>query len=315
MSKHRKIIFTITKIAVLILSYIYIFNRLKDVDFQQIVLFYDARILFFLSALLLSVLNWSIEAKKWQFIVADIQEISFKEAFKNVLVGIVLGMFTPNRVGEIGGKAFYLDKKNKLKGAVAASLGSFAQLTITVIVGIFGIATLLFFLKSFEFTNSNFWAIIFSIIGFVSLIIFFKIDKIVYYFSKFKIFKKISPQIEILNEYSKIKLLKILLLSLSRYIVFVFQFYLLLRFFNVQIDFFIAIAGIFTVFLLINILPNIVIADLGIRGSVSMFVLGQFASNVQGILLASIFLWIINILLPSFVGQFFLIKTKTENIF
>ncbi|MBN2663857.1 MAG: flippase-like domain-containing protein [Bacteroidales bacterium] len=314
-NRYKKIFFTFAKIFVIILSYLYIINRLKDVDFAQLVFFSKNRTVFLFSALFLSVINWSIEAKKWQFLVSNVQKISFPEAFKNTLVGIVLGMFTPNRLGEIGGKAFYLNKNNKIKGAIAASLGSLAQLTVTVVVGILGFAILLFFLKSFNFYNLKCFSICFMIFGILLLLLFFNINKLLIFISKLNFAKKIMPKLEFLSQYDKFKLYKILILSFLRYLVFVFQFYLLLRFFDVQIDFFIAIAGIFTVFLLMNVLPNVLIADLGIRGSVSMFVLGQFASNIQGILLASVFLWIINILLPAFLGQFFLLKTKSNVVF
>lgn len=315
MNKNQKILLTIAKIIVLVLSYLYIANRLKDIDFSQAVLFSKNRVGFLICALILSLVNWGIEAKKWQFLVADVQKISFPEAFKNTLVGIVLGMFTPNRLGEIGGKAFYLNKNNKIKGAIVASLGSLAQLTVTVVIGFFGFAILLFFLKSFSFDNLMLFSTSFFIIGVLLLLLLFNINKFLAFLSKFNIGKKIMPKLEFLSKYNNFKLFKVLIMSFLRYIVFVFQFYLLLRFFDVQIDFFIAIAGIFTVFLLMNILPNVLIADLGIRGSVSMFVLGQFASNIQGILLASVFLWIINILLPAFVGQIFLLKTKTNSVF
>jgi hypothetical protein len=61
-----------------------------------------------------------------------------------------------------------------------------------------------------------------------------------------------------------------------------------------------------------NILPSIVIADLGIRGSVSIFILGQFSENTQGILTASVVLWIINIMLPSILGLFLYTNRKNS---
>jgi len=311
---NKKSLFILGKIIVLFLAYWYIYNWFKSVDFEQVEFFSGNKLFFLVLVVLLSVANWGIEAKKWQFVVHDIQKISFVEAIKNVLVGIVLGMFTPNRVGEIGGRAVYLKKNNKLKGAIAASLGSLAQMTITVVVGILGFAVLLFFLDSFKMQYVNYLAISLLVIAAFLIFLFFNLDKLVKFLSKIKFTQKILPKLKFLAKYSNEQLIKILLLSFFRYAVFVFQFYLLLLVFDVQIDFFIAIAGIFTVFLLMNILPNIVIADLGIRGSVSMFVLGQFATNIQGILLASFFLWIINILLPAFFGQILIIRTKSNMI-
>ncbi len=314
MKKNKKIIVFFFKIVVVILSYLYIINRLKGVDFNIVSISLDKSLILFF-VLLLMVFNWSLEAKKWQFLVNKLQKITFFEALRNTLVGIVLGMFTPNRVGEIGGKAVYLRKKNKLKGAIAASLGSFAQMTITVIVGFLGFSMLLFFLKSFDIKNVEYLSVAFFALGIIMLFLFFNLKNLIKFLKILKLPDSFLSKLEVLSEFDKTKLLKVLFISFLRYLVFVLQFYLLLLFFGVEIDFFIAIAGIFTVFLLMNILPNLVIADLGIRGSVSMFVLGQFATNIQGILAASIFLWIINILIPAFFGQILLIKTKNTVFF
>ncbi len=315
MTKYKKIAFFFLKIIVLLLSYIYIVYRLKQVDFKQITFTDNRQIFFFFLTVVLMLINWSLEAKKWQFIVKDVQEISFLEAVKNIFVGIVMGLFTPNRVGEIGGRAVYLKKENKFKGAIAASLGSFAQMTVTVVGGIFGLAILLFLIKSFNFEHIRILGVLFILMGIFFLFLFFNIKKVLNLLRKINIISRFVEKLNFLSDFNSIQLVKIILLSLGRYIVFVFQFYLLLRFFNVQIDFFAAIAGIFAVFLLMNVLPNVVIADLGIRGSISMFVLGQFATNVQGILLASVFLWLINILIPAIIGQFIILRTKTSHIF
>ena len=95
-----------------------------------------------------------------------------------------------------------------------------------------------------------------------------------------------------------------------RYFVFAFQFYLLLLFFGVDINILDAITAISGTYLLINVLPHVIIADLGIRGSAAIFVIGQLSANVQGILSATILLWLINVILPAFAGQFFIIKHK-----
>ena len=315
MTKYKKILFFLLKIIVLSLSYVYIIYRIKQVDFEQVTLAGNKQIFFLFAAFIFMFINWSIEAKKWQFIVKDVQKISFTEAVKNVFVGIVMGLCTPNRVGEIGGRAVYLKRENKFKGAIAASLGSFAQMTVTVVGGVFGFAILLFLIKSFNFEHIRVLCVFFVFIGIFFLFLFFNIKKVIVLLKRIKLISKFADKFEFLSDFKSAQLVKIILLSLGRYVVFVFQFYLLLCFFNVQIDFFVAIAGIFTVFLLMNILPNIVIADLGIRGSISIFVLGQFATNVQGILLASVFLWIINILLPAIIGQFIILRTKIVHIF
>ena len=59
-------------------------------------------------------LNWSIEAIKWRLLIKKMQPITFIEALKGVLSGVAVGTFTPNRIGEFGGRILYL-KEHLLK--------------------------------------------------------------------------------------------------------------------------------------------------------------------------------------------------------
>ncbi len=314
--KKREILFLVLKFVVITASYIYIYHKLKDVDFQHIKVDDLSAFVYLFFAFLLMFVNWGIEAYKWHFLIQKVQRISYFDAIKNVFVGIVFGLFTPNRIGEIGGRAAYLNKSNKFKGVLVAGVGSFAQMTVTVVLGILGIAFLFFIVNSFEvkYSFSVVLPVVLIVLSILMCLFFFNLGFVADFAKKIKLSAKVISKLEYLRSISQKKLLIVLFISLLRYFVFVFQFYLLLYFFDVKIDFFIAIAGIFTVFLLINILPNVVVADMGIRGSVSLFILGQLDTNLQGILSASILLWMINILLPAIVGQFFIIKTKQTEV-
>lgn len=260
-------------------------------------------------------INWFIESYKFILLVNDIQKISFKKAVKSTAISIVFGLFTPNRLGEIPGKTVLLEKQNRLKGTIAASLGSFAQFTITLVLGLIGTSIIIFFINNDD-TNKIFSKELFFILIFITftfLLIYFNTAKIVKILIKLKISDKIISKFEILSTYKKEKLLIILSLSFFRYLIFTLQFYLLLLFFNINLPLIIAFSSIFSILLLINILPHFVIADLGIRGSISIFVLGQFIAISPEIISAPIFLWIINIIIPALLGQYYISKLKIKN--
>lgn len=304
------------KAIVILLSYVYIVSRLKTFDFSS---FLTVDFMFFyllFAVFMLMLLNWSLEAFKWQTLVNRVENTGFFTSLKNVLIGMIFGLFTPNRIGEIGGRSIYLKPGNRVKGVVAASIGSYAQMTVTVVLGLLGFGAILFFFGAFglEVKSLKIVGILLSVLAIIMLLGFFRLDVFIKVLHFFRVPSKFTDKISILNEYSKASLAKILTISVLRYVVFVFQYYLLLKLFGVEIDFFIAIAGILSVFLLMNLLPNVVIADLGIRGSVSVFILGQFAENLQGILSASILLWIINILIPALIGQALFLKSKSSII-
>ena len=259
-------------------------------------------------------INWFIEAYKFILLINHIQKISFKKAIKSTAISIVLGLFTPNRLGEIPGKTVLLEKQNRIKGTIAASLGSFAQFTVTLVMGFIGSTIIVFFIKNSNlnniFSNKLFFILIFIAIAF--LFIYFNTSKIVKILIKLKISDKIISKLNILSSYKKEKLLIILSLSFFRYFIFTLQFYLLLLFFNINLPAIIAFSSIFSILLLINILPHFVIADLGIRGSISIFVFGQFITITPEIISAPIFLWLINIVVPALFGQLFISKLKVK---
>jgi hypothetical protein len=63
-------------------------------------------------------------------------------------------------------------------------------------------------------------------------------------------------------------------------------------------------------FLMLAIIPTIALAELGIRGQVSLFVFGLFSNNSLEILVAIAAIWIINIIFPAVAGSFMLLTVK-----
>jgi len=83
--------------------------------------------------------------------------------------------------------------------------------------------------------------------------------------------------------------------------------------FGVDIDLIQAIISITLTYLFLTLIPTTTLVELGVRGSLAIFFVGIFSENTLGIVLASIFIWIINIAIPAIVGSFFLLKTLRTN--
>src|SRR6478672_9884043 len=45
-------------------------------------------------------INWGLEARKWQLLIAPLERFSFKTALMSVFAGCSVTMLTPNRIGE-----------------------------------------------------------------------------------------------------------------------------------------------------------------------------------------------------------------------
>ena len=121
--------------------------------------------------------------------------------------------------------------------------------------------------------------------------------------------KKIEDELKEILELIK-ELTAILILSLLRFIVFVSQYVILFRVFKVDADWFLLSCLICIMFLFLAIIPGITLAELGIRGELSILLIGLVSKNTIGILLCASGIWLINKLLPAIIGTVFVIGIR-----
>lgn len=300
------------KILIIALSLSFIFFRvkteLKELDLNDIFKTTNNYWLLAISFILMF-FNWGIETYKWQCLVNKLQKVSFANAYKAILSGVTVAIFTPNRIGEFGGRILALEKKNRVSGIFATLIGSYSQLLTTIIVGL---CSLPFYIHFYPKSNDNTfinYKLLFWISGILSgagLILFFNL-KIIYKLVKKEKWLKF---IAFIDTYSKKLLLKTLLLSMLRYFVFFNQFYLLLLFFNVDISWLHSLYGISIIYLITSIIPMLSFFEFGVGGSVTILVLGIYSPLTISLFSTSLILWIINLAIPALIGTIFLYKFR-----
>ena len=308
----------VISIILILLSYgfiIYKIANFKELDELTFPSYFNSSIdlLIFLIVVLLMILNWGIETIKWKILIDKIQLFSFADAIKAVFAGVTIGIFTPNRVGEIGGRILFLEKGKRTFGVLATGIGSFAQFITTITTGIFGFVLFLLLFPDNNTINSIFNKI--SAIGLLLILliliwIYFNIKIIKPILLKIPFFKTRTDQLEYLSETKFISLLKVLLLSFARYFVFITQFFLLLIFFNIHLTLIQAYISISLIYLFATLIPTTTLVELGIRGSLAIFFIGMFSDNILGIILSTTFLWFINLAIPSIIGSVFFVKNN-----
>ena len=106
----------------------------SDVILQQIKQHYGVLVVI----VLMMFLNWFLEALKWQFLISKIEKISIKRSIRAIFSGITVSSFTPNRIGEYGGRVFCLEKADRIQAVLITVIGSRAQLVTTIIFGCIG---------------------------------------------------------------------------------------------------------------------------------------------------------------------------------
>lgn len=262
-------------------------------------------------------LNWGLEARKWQILMRPVQRVSFFTSSKAVLSGLSFSLFIPNGVGEYVGRVLYMQEGNRLRSVPLTIIGSISQLIVTLVAGIAG----LIYLRMNVLTPHNqlqglsvFWlnglmyAVITGILVF--LLIYFRISWFTRWFEKIPFVYQHRILIQSLEDFHTPELTRILLLSLCRFSVFIVQYLLMLYIFSVDIYWLDAVCTTFVLFLMLAIVPTIPIADLGVRGEISIQLFGLLTKNAIGVVTAAASIWVINLIIPALAGSLFILGIK-----
>lgn len=255
--------------------------------------------------------NWAFETLKWQVLIKGFEDLSFWKSYQGVLTGITFSLFTPNRIGEYGGRILLVKPENNWKAVIATLVGSFSQLLVLLSCGILG---LLFFIYLFLEIDQWIWLSIFFVgILFTSMMLFcfYNIDlvipivKRIPYAHKLKRFVK---HVNVLRNYSSSILSSALMYSFLRYITYTLQYFFMLQFFGINVSMIKGLAGIATIFLLQTSIPLPPIWDLFARGQIALEIWGFSSENEIGILASTFTLWVLNLIIPALIGTILIVR-------
>lgn len=269
------------------------------------------------SVLALMLVNWGIEAKKWQLLVSGIQKIKYSRAYRAIFTGQAIALNTFNGVGEYVGRVVYLEAGNRLRAVAVSIVGSLSQIIVTMVLGIMGLVYLrINVLDASHHVQglTKFWldAMMYSIgfWTFIFLLIYFQLSWLTKLIEKIPFVAKYSYYIQKLEDFHWKELTKILLLSFIRYVVFVAQYLLLLELFNVQASVWQLAWMVCVLFLVLAVVPSIPIAELGLRTEASQQLFGLISGNTLGIAFTATMIWLINRVIPAIAGSLFLLGVK-----
>jgi len=250
--------------------------------------------------------NWLLEAVRWKKLTGEVQTLSVQQSLRSVVAGITMGLFTPRRIGDVGGRCLMMEPGKRRQGLMAFGLGSLIQTAVTSFFGVLAMASLIAGSASLPENQS-----ILLLAG--SLVIF---TLLMMWATHLTHFKNLLLKIPWLKNYPLVlsyfdnKPLscqgKIFLLGVARYVVFASQFYLLIRAFGPSIPLWQGYTGIALTYFLMTFVPLSSLAGLGIRGSTSVFVFSLFTTQTGGIVVATLCLWIVNLALPALAGAWIL---------
>lgn len=273
----------------------------------------EANACYLLTAILLMPLNWFCEVLKWQPFVHRNTPFPIHQAMAAVWAGVSVSLFTPNRIGEYGGRLLFVPRGARWAAAVAHLAGNLSQLLVLLTAGSAGAlycAVRFHWLPSGEAKTIG-WLLppAFGLAHWI----FFNISSILRFGRRLPLPKWLLKPLDKLDEMKQFSVQDLSRMhgwSVLRYAIYSTQYYLLLLFFGVSPDFWGGFAGIFTIFLIQAGLPLPPLAGLLARGVLAIHIWSYFGASEAVSLAATFTLWIINLIFAALIGTFFLLRVN-----
>ncbi len=292
-----------------------VFSKENVIELWQAFLknFRSEQLPFLLLVLILMPLNWGLEALKWQQLTKRVMPVTYWQLYKAVLAGVTISLFTPNRVGEFGGRVLLVESKYNWPAVVAAGVGSISQMLVLISGGILGVVYFATRFLDWEwYLLESFFALGIALISLMTFC-YFNIDLVIILAKRIPGIDRLRPfvrHLRVLRSYSNLDLAKALFFAFLRYATYTMQYYLILRFFNLNFPFIPAVSGIVSIFLFQTSVPLPPVMGLMARGELALLIWNNFGANEISILAATFTLFIINLSVPALIGLVFIIKTN-----
>lgn len=306
---YRQFLFFLIKLSIVIGTFYFIYQKTvhnKAISITEFMFQLEQKFNYKTLILLFgfTILNWFFEILKWKNLVSSIKKITFSQALKQSLGSHTASLFTPNRIGEYGAKAIYFHKKNRKKVWLLNLISNISQMTVTILFGIIGILFLVLNfeidLPVFRFRRLIYYAVFFTLASFSGR--FFISKKIRgFYWNKI---------INFLRNLPKIIIVKTFLFSTIRYVIFSHQFYFLLLFFDVEVDYYSVTMLIFAMYFIASIIPSLPMFDWLIKGSVAVFIFSLVEVNELVTVSITLLMWLFNFAFPAIIGSYFVLNFR-----
>lgn len=259
---------------------------------------------------LLTPVNWGFEALKWQILLQRVEKTSFWDACRGVLAGVSLGFALPAMLGDTAGRVLSL--RSHRAEAVGASLVSGGMQFYVALV--FGTVAWAHHLTVVPERNTPTGQWLLGVLVALSLggVVFGLIRRqLVRWLEKRSVLRRFADYWNVAGLYSDREIGLALGVAALRYVIFSVQFYVALRFVGLILPNRISASGIGLVFLVKTVTPAFnLLSDLGVREAASLWVFAPFAWPAPVLLMATLTLWIANILTPVLVGLIWVWQLK-----
>jgi hypothetical protein len=315
-SSAKKLISYAIKAGILVLAFVFIYRRINNnqklYQFETLIAGIDhTRAITIMSLVfVLMLINWILEAAKWRYLARSLAHVTLWRCIEAVFCGLTWAVFTPNRIGEYGGRVMFLPQRKRIHGVFAMAVGAFGQ---NVITNVLGAISLMWFVGCF--LHINIWlylGLIILSIAFIALMVlfYFNIKWMVSLLNSIKFLQKFHRFFDIMGRYSFAELLRIMGYCLLRFGVFSFQYYLVIHLLIPAIPAYDVFMMVFILFFIQSALPSLDLLDIGVRNYTAGTLFAYVTTQSIAVMAAVTSIWLINLIIPAILGSVFVFKLK-----
>lgn len=255
---------------------------------------------------LMMFLNWHLEACKWKFLCSRFHSVGIRQSIISVYCGLSWAVFTPNRIGEYGGRVMFLPVNRRITGVAAMAVGAFAQLVITNVLGSFS----LIWFTAQHMSHSMWFLVCLGAIAyaFIFILLYFNIGILYKWLIRVRFLKKFKRFFRFLLLYNRQDLNKIFLISFARYLVFTAQYCVLMQVFIPELPFMPMLITIPILFFIQSALPSLDLFDVGVRSLTAGFLFGFLTDQSIAVMAVAACVWFVNLIVPAIIGSLFVFR-------
>lgn len=258
--------------------------------------------------ILLMLLNWGLEALKWKRLLRKIEVITLWKAIESVFCGLTWAVFTPNRIGEYGGRVFFLSPKRRIIGVVAMAVGNIGQMVLTNIFGAICLCIFLYRFMDLDYRLNYALMILSGMFCLFFLVFYFNIKWLNGLLLSIRFTRKYKKFYSILGRFEKQELFRILLFCLARYAVFSTQYFIMFYWLIPDIHYLDILMMVCILFFVQSTLPSLDLFDIGVRSVTASYFFSFVTRQDVAVIACTASIWLINIIIPAILGSYFVFK-------
>lgn len=303
MSRTRRI-GTWVQVLLSVLAFGYILWRLQqfhnwEVFGRQLQQNTGGLVLLLLLQVLLAALNIALESLKWQQLKGGLLHQSFGSTLRQVLKGLQSGLVTPARAGDPFMKAWLLPRGLRTQAFLRSLAGSFLQNMVLMAGGF--VALLWLQSGGLPQTLADFGRELLRWTTLALVLVLVLVLLLVAFWPRLRTRPQWRQQVQALAQLGRERLLKVMALTLLRYATYHLQLWLILHHLGV-LQHWSDLALVMLYYAALTLLPTMALTDLGIRGSIALFLFGLRSANSPAIVGAIFLIWCLNLALPALLS-------------